>query len=174
MKRRFIIPTPARDIDKPPDPVRHLHDSGPVVAREEWKEAVKVTEAVESVGSGRPRDVVTGVGCSRSCWIPARGHNVVAPKRGSQALTRQVVFEAWLDHAAHEVQAKPTSDEGRGGRPSILHRLSSAVLLPDDGCHWGGASADRSGDGDAWRQHHDGHRVDCSDCHGEGIALRNS
>ena len=47
----------------------------------------------------------------------------------------QVLCQAGLDHAAHEVQARGVHPDEGGGRPShaVLLELPAAVLLPDDG-----------------------------------------
>ena len=47
----------------------------------------------------------------------------------------QVIWQAGIDHAAHEVQGGGVrTDEGRGrAAHAVFHRLPAAVLLPDDG-----------------------------------------
>src|SRR6185312_2308489 len=82
--------------------------------------------------------------------------------------------EDGLDYAAHEVQGRGLrSVEGRGWQAySVLQRLSSAVLLPDDGRDGVGETAGRHGDGDAGRQHRSGGGAAYSGGDGEGPQVR--
>src|SRR6185295_11031859 len=62
--------------------------------------------------------------------------------------------EAWIDHAAHEVQGRRVrADEGRRREAhAVFQRVSAAVLLSDNGRDGSGDVERRRRDGDAWRQ----------------------
>src|SRR6185295_15285026 len=84
--------------------------------------------------------------------------------------------EAWIDHAAHEVQGRGIrADKGRRREAhAVFQRVSAAVLLSDNGRDGSGDVERRSGDGDAGRQLAVDDRVDRADRDGEGIEVRDT
>ena len=76
--------------------------------------------------------------CSASCSIRARPATTSArssaARRGKTSSAARCCAKPGIGHAAHEVQGRGLHpDQGRGRPPhAVLHRLSSAVLLPHD------------------------------------------
>ena len=179
------IPTPQREIDKPflmpVEDVFSISGRGTVATGRVERGIVKVGETVEIVGIKDTRTtVVTGVEMFKKLLDEGRaGDNVglLLTRSGAQGDRARAGDRQARDHqAAHEVQGGGLrADEGRGrAAHAVLHRLSSAVLLPNDGRDGGGESAGRCGDGDAGRQHRDGDRADRTDRDGEGSEVRDS
>ena len=76
-------------------------------------------------------------------------HRGAAARHGAQGhRARDGAGQAGQHHAAHEVQGRGLRADQGGGRPphAVLHRVPSAVLLPDDGRDGSGARCPR-----AWR-----------------------
>ncbi len=177
------IPLPVRDVDKPflmpVEDVFSITGRGTVGTGRVERGTVKVGEKVERVGIKDTKEtVVTGVEMFRKTLDRAEaGDNIgsAAPRdREGRHRAGDGVGGAEVDHAPHEVQGEGVRvDEGGGGAShAVLQRVSSAVLLQDDGCDGRGDAAGRGGDGDAGRQRGAQHRVDHADRDGERAAVR--
>ena len=124
---------------------------------------VNTGDEVEIVGiTDTTKTVVTGVEMFRKILDQGQaGDNVGCLLRGTkrEEIERgQVLVQARLDHAAHQVQGRGLLPEEGGGRPShaVLHRLPAAVLLPHHRRDRRRQPARGHGDGDAGRQRRDG------------------
>ncbi len=177
------IPLPVRDVDKPflmpVEDVFSITGRGTVGTGRVERGTVKVGEKVERVGIKETKEtVVTGVEMFRKTLDRAEaGDNIgllAARDREGGHGAGDGVGGAEVDHAAHEVQGEGVRvDEGGGGAAhAVLQRVSSAVLLPDDGCDGRGDAAGGGGDGDAGRQRGADDGVDHADRDGEGAAVR--
>ena len=177
------VPLPERAIDQPflmpIEDIFSISGRGTVVTGRIERGQVKVGEEAEIVGFRETRKtVVTGVEMFKKQLDEGRaGDNAGLLLRGiaKEDVERGMVLgEAGLDHAAHPVQGRDLrAVEGRG-RPSyaVLQRLSSAVLLPDDGRDGDGEASGGHRDGDAGRQHQLGDRAAHAGGHGEGPTVR--
>ena len=145
------VPMPQREVDKPflmpIEDVFSISGRGTVVTGRIERGKVKVGEEIEIVGfKPTEKKVVTGVEMFRKLLDEGvAGDNVGVLLRGVEkddVERGQVLCQARLDQAAHEVQGRGLHPvEGRG-RPShaVLQRLPSAVLHPDDRRHRHAAS----------------------------------
>ena len=179
------IPLPQRDVDKPfampIEDIFSISGRGTVVTGRIERGKVKVGEEVEIVGF-RPtmKKTVTGVEMFRKLLDEGMaGDNVGLLLRGTEkdeVERGQVLCEAGVDHAAHEVQGRSVRvDEGRGrAAHAVLHGIPAAVLFPDDGRDGRREAAGGSGDGDAGRQRVGGDHADHAGGAGEGAAVRDS
>ncbi len=158
------IPTPQREMDKPflmpVEDIFSISGRGTVATGRIDRGIVKVNEPVEIVGIKDTRStVVTGVEMFKKLLDEGRaGDNVGLLLRGverKEIERGQVIAKPGSDQAAHEVQGRGLcADEGRRRTAhTVLHRISSAVLLQNNGRDGGRESAGRCRDGDAWRQH---------------------
>ncbi len=138
------IPLPPRDVDKPfampIEDIFSISGRGTVVTGRIERGKVKVGEEVEIVGF-RPtmKKTVTGVEMFRKLLDEGMaGDNVGLLLRGTEkdeVERGQVLCEAGIDHAAHEVQGGGVrADEGRRrAAHAVLHGIPAAVLFPDHG-----------------------------------------
>ena len=138
------IPEPVRDIDKPflmaIEDVFSIKGRGTVATGRIERGVIKVGEEVEIIGfRDTQKTVVTGVEMFRKLLDQGQaGDNVGVLLRGIEKndIERgQVLAQARVDHAAHEVRGRGVRPEEGGGRPphAVLHQLPPAVLHPDDG-----------------------------------------
>ena len=158
------VPLPTRAIDQPflmpIEDIFSISGRGTVVTGRIERGKVKVGEESEIVGFRETRKtVVTGVEmfkkqldeglAGRQC-----GTSFARYCEG-RCGARDGSGQAGVDHAAHQVQGRDLCVEQGRRRPShaVLQRLSSAVLLPDNGRDRLGEAARGYGDGDAGRQH---------------------
>ena len=136
------IPQPDRPKDKPflmpIEDVFSISGRGTVVTGRIERGIIKVGEEVEIVGiKPTSKTVVTGVEMFRKLLDQGEaGDNVGCLLRGvdREGVERgQVLAQARLDHAPHEVQGRGLHPHQGGGRAShpVLRQLPSAVLLPD-------------------------------------------
>ena len=179
------IPLPVRDVDKPfampIEDIFSISGRGTVVTGRVERGKVKVGEEVEIVGF-RPtmKRVVTGIEMFRKLLDEGMaGDNVGLLLRGTEkeeVERGQVVGQAGIDHAAHEVQGGSVRfDEGRRrAAHAVLHGIPSAVLLPHHGRDGRREVAGGRGDGDAGRQRELRSHADHAGSSGEGLALRDS
>ena len=157
------IPMPERQIDKPflmpVEDIFSISGRGTVVTGRIERGKVKIQEEIEIVGL-RPepfKRVVTGVEMFKKLLDEGQaGDNVGLLLRGTEkddVERGMVLAKARFDYAAHEVHGFGIRfDEGRRRTAyAVLQRLSSPVLLPDDGRDGSGDAADRNGNGDAGR-----------------------
>ena len=177
------IPQPERETDKPflmpIEDVFSISGRGTVVTGRVERGIIKVGEEVEIVGI-RPttKTVCTGVEMFRKLLDQGQaGDNVGILLRGTKrddVERGQVLVQAGLDHAAHEVQLRDVHPDEGGGRPphAVLLELPAAVLFPDDGRDGVDQASRGHRDGDARGQCDDGGRADQPDRHGAGPALR--
>ena len=137
------IPQPERAKDKPflmpIEDVFSISGRGTVVTGRIERGVVKVGEEVEIVGlKATVKTVVTGVEMFRKLLDQGEaGDNVGVLLRGikrEDVERGQVLAQAGLDHAAHEVPGRGLHPDQGGGRPAhaVLHQLPAAVLLPHD------------------------------------------
>ncbi len=138
------VPLPARAIDQPflmpIEDIFSISGRGTVVTGRIERGKVKVGEEAEIVGFRETRKtVVTGVEMFKKQLDEGlAGDNAGLLLRGiaeGRCGARDGAGEAGLDHAAHQVQGRDLRvEQGRGwAAHAVLQRLSSAVLLPDDG-----------------------------------------
>ncbi len=163
------IPTPERAADQPflmpVEDVFSITGRGTVATGRVERGTVKVQDTVEIVGlADETRQVVvTGVEMFRKLLDQAiAGDNIGVLLRGVQRneIERgQVLAKPEDDQPAHEVRgAGIRADEGRRRTSyAVLQWIPAAVLLPDDGRDGIDQAAGRRRDGNAWRQHCDGH-----------------
>ena len=158
------IPMPEREVDKPflmpIEDVFSISGRGTVVTGRVERGKVKVGEEIEIVGfKPTEKKVVTGVEMFRKLLDEGvAGDNIGVLLRGVEkddVERGQVLCQARLDQAAHEVQGRGLHPlEGRGRPPHpVLQRLPSAVLHPHDRRHRLAEAAGGRRDGDAGRQH---------------------
>ena len=142
----------ARDRQAVPDADRgHLHDLGP----RHGGDGPRGARQGEGRRGNRDRrasattqkKVVTGVEMFKKLLDEGQaGDNIGVLLRGTERKDIErgmVLAKPGIDHAAHEVQGRGVRADQGGGRPShaVLHRVPSAVLLPDDGRDGRGAPA---------------------------------
>ena len=178
------IPEPERDIDKPflmpVEDVFTITGRGTVATGRVEQGVVKVGEEVEIVGIHRRRRRRSSPAsrCSASCSTRARPATTSAAcsavSKREDVERGQVLVEARLDHAAHQVRGGGVRALQGRGRPShaVLQGLPAAVLLPHDRRDRRRRAAGGRRDGHARRQRRDGRRADPADRHGRGPALR--
>ena len=143
-RRRRVIPEPERDRTRPF--LMPIEDVFSITGRGTVGDGPR--RGGNDQGGRRDRDrghqghaktTVTGVEMFRKLLDEGRaGDNVGALLRGidkDEVERGQVIWQAGLDQAAHEVQGSGVRpDEGRGRSPhAVLQRLPAAVLLPHDG-----------------------------------------
>ena len=137
------VPLPQREIDKPflmpIEDVFSISGRGTVVTGRVERGKVKVGEEIEIVGFGpSKKKVVTGVEMFRKLLDEGvAGDNIGVLLRGTEkdeVERGQVLCQAGLDHAAHQVQGRGLHPVQGRGRPShaVLQQLPSAVLHPHD------------------------------------------
>ena len=176
------IPTPEREVDKPflmpVEDVFSITGRGTVATGRVERGRIKVGDEVEIVGIQPTRKtVVTGVEMFRKLLDEAAGgrqRRGAAAGRGAGGRgARAGAGEAGHHHAAHEVRGGGVrADEGgRRAAHAVLHGLSAAVLLPDDGRDGGDGAARGRGDGDAGGQHADEGGADQPDRDGRGVGF---
>jgi elongation factor Tu len=138
------IPLPERVIDKPflmpIEDIFSISGRGTVVTGRIERGICKVGEEMEIVGyTPTQKTVITGVEMFKKLLDEGRaGDNVGLLLRGTkkeEVERGQVVGQAGIDQAAHEVQGGGLHpDEGRGRTAhAVLQGLPAAVLLPDHG-----------------------------------------
>ena len=179
------IPLPEREVDKPfmmpIEDVFSISGRGTVVTGRIERGQVKVGEEVEIVGfKPTEKKVVTGVEMFRKLLDSGvAGDNVGVLLRGVEKTDverGQVLAQAGVDQAAHEVQGRglhPVEGRGRAAH-AVLQRVSAAVLHPDDGRDGVAEAAGGRRDGDAGRQHDDHGGAAHAGGAREGRALRDS
>ena len=179
------VPLPARAIDQPflmpIEDIFSISGRGTVVTGRIERGKVKVGEETEIVGFRDTRKtVVTGVEMFKKQLDEGlAGDNaglVAARHCEGRRGAGDGAGEDRLDYAAHQVQGRDICVEQGRGRASyaVLQRVSSSVLLPDDGRDGLGEAAGRHGDGDAGRQYCSGDRTAHSGGDGKGPAVRDS
>ena len=156
------IPQPERPKDQPflmpVEDVFSISGRGTVVTGRVERGIINVGDEIEIVGiKDTQKTTCTGVEMFRKLLDQGEaGDNVGCLLRGvgrEDVERGQVLGRARVCDAAHEVQGGSLHpDEGRRGSSyAVLLELSSAVLLPDDGCDGCCDVAGRHGNGDAWR-----------------------
>ena len=179
------IPQPQRLIDgpflMPVEDVFSISGRGTVVTGRVERGVVKVGEDLEIVGlKPTQKTVCTGVEMFRKLLDQGQaGDNIGVLLRGTkreEVERGQVLGEAGVDHAAHQVSVRGVRAEqgGRGAAYAVFPGVSAAVLFSDDGRDGECDVAGGDGDGDAWGQHPDGSGADCADCDGRGLAVCDS
>ena len=130
------VPLPERAVDKdflmPVEDIFSISGRGTVVTGRVEQGVVHVGDEVEIVGIRETvKKVVTGVEMFKKLLDEGQaGDNVGLLLRGTERKDverGQVLAQAWLDHASHEVQGRGLRADEGGGRPShaVLHRLPS-------------------------------------------------
>ena len=146
------MPLPQREIDKPflmpIEDIFTISGRGTVATGRVERGKVKVGEEIEIVGlRDTQKKVVTGVEMFKKLLDEGQaGDNIGVLLRGTERKDIErgmVLAKPGSDHAAHEVQGRGLRADQGGGRPphAVLHRVPSAVLLPDDGRDGRGAPA---------------------------------
>jgi elongation factor Tu len=154
------IPTPKREKDKPflmpVEDVFSITGRGTVATGRIERGVVKVGDKVERVGIKDTADtVVTGVEMLKAPGWRRRGQRGLLLR-----LEKLGDIErgwCWRRRASRRTRSSREGvhpDEGGGRSPhAVFQRVSSAVLLPDDGRDGSGDATGRHGDGDAGGQH---------------------
>ena len=178
------VPEPERDIDKPflmpVEDVFTITGRGTVATGRVERASSRSARRSRSSASHQAveKTVVTGVEMFRKLLDEGQaGDNVGCLLRGvkREDIERgQVLSQARLDHAAHQVRGTGVRAVQGRGRPShaVLQGLPAAVLLPHDRRDRRGRAAGGRRDGHARRQRRDDRRADPADRHGRGPALR--
>ncbi len=177
------IPEPVRELDKPflmpIEDIFSITGRGTVATGRVEQGIVNSGDEVEIVGiNDTTKTVVTGVEMFRKILDQGQaGDNIGALLRGTkrEEIERgQVLLQARLDHAAHQVQSRGLLPEEGGGRSShsVLLRLPASVLLPHHRRDRDRQPPRWDRDGDAGRQRRDDDRADPADRHGPGPAVR--
>ena len=176
------VPQPARELDKPflmpIEDIFSISGRGTVVTGRIERGKVKVGEEVEIVGFRDTRKtVVTGVEMFKKQLDEGlAGDNaglLAARHCERRCRARYGAGQGWIDHSAHQVQGRSLHPDQRRRWTShtVLQRLSSAVLLADDGCDWSGRVAGGDRNGDAGRQRAVGDRTDHASGDGKGLTV---
>ena len=179
------IPQPERPKDQaflmPIEDVFSISGRGTVVTGRVERGIVNVGDEIEIVGiRDTQKTTCTGVEMFRKLLDRGRARRQcrrsASRHEARRCRARSGSVQAGLDHAAHEVQCRDLCFDEGGGRSSyaVFLELPSAVLFPHDGCYWHDRTARGHGDGDAWRQHHDGCEPDLPDRNGRGCPVRHS
>ncbi len=177
------VPQPERAVDlpflMPIEDIFSISGRGTVVTGRIERGKIKVGEDCEIVGFRETRKTVcTGVEMFKKQLDEGlAGDNAGLLLRGiaKEDVERGMVLAKPASITPHTaVQGRDLrAEQGRGRSSySVLQRLSSAVLLPDDGRDGLGEAAGGHRDGDAGRQHPAGDHAAYAGGHGEGSALR--
>ena len=162
----------------PVEDVFSISGRGTVVTGRVERGVVKVGEELEIVGvKETTKTVCTGVEMFRRLLDQGQaGDNVGLLLRGDKARRSRAGSS---DGEAREHQTAPQvfgddihiEQRRRGTSHPVFQGLSSAVLFSHDGCNGSGAIAERSGDGNAGRQHWNGSGAHYADSDGRRSAF---